>query len=301
MSFAFKHSDNVASQVRSIVLGQADKALEQIEAGDGFPAAVHQIRKTCKQTRGMLRLVRPCFERYREENEAFKSIAASLSSSRDSSVMVETFTGLFPPGAPYASEDVRPALEEVRIRLDARAMHVHEQTDQQTLLANAAERLRDAKQRINDWSFTEKGVHILLPGLEQSFRKLRRGLERARAEPSAETLHELRKSAKYHWYHVRLWQPAAPDLLSAHASMLDRVGDALGDHHNLAVLREWLETATIGHETLRDTLLHKVEMRQQVLLEEALPLLSQLAAEKPGALGRRYRQYWTLLGERDGR
>ena len=49
-------------------------------------------------------------------------------------------------------------------------------------------------------------------------------------------MHEWRKSVKTLWYQMRLVEPAAPSAIAPVIATLDRLGEALGDDHDLAVL-----------------------------------------------------------------
>src|SRR3546814_13842801 len=72
--------------MRRIAGEQIEKALASVEARDRSDA-IHDIRKRCKKLRGLVRLVRPVFDGYAQENAGFRRLADSISAARDSKVM----------------------------------------------------------------------------------------------------------------------------------------------------------------------------------------------------------------------
>jgi hypothetical protein len=92
---------------------------------------------------------------------------------------------------------------------------------------------------------------------------------------------------------VGLLHAAAPDLLRARKASLDRLGEMLGDHHNLAVLGDTL--AERGDGGVREA----ITEQQAILASDAFALGRQLTAEKPTALRDRFEQYWALLPEKN--
>ena len=63
-------------------------------------------------------------------------------------------------------------------------------------------------------------------------------MRRTIADPSAENVHEWRKRAKDIWYQLRIVRRAWPALLGETAGQAHVLADLLGDHHDLAMLRE---------------------------------------------------------------
>ena len=85
----------------------------------------------------------------------------------------------------------------------------------------------------------------------------------------------------------------APQLLKGRLASLSELGDVLGAHHDLAVLSHALQDAA-NAGAVQDVIVRQ----QDGLVAEALTLGRQLAAEKPGAIRRRFEAYWELLEER---
>jgi CHAD domain-containing protein len=284
MAYAFKQTSGVADQVRAIAIEQIDKGLDAIGANDDFDKTVHTLRKCSKKLRALLKLVRPAFEDYEPEKEAIKAIAAQFSVARDAAVMVETLSGLGEPAG-------EPVLE----RLKERARHLRSQMGEETLLASARSQLEDLRQRARGWSFGASGRAIVLPGLRKSYSRFRKGFAKASESGDSETIHEWRKAAKTHWYHTRLFEPAAPDVLGGALVNLDKLGTMLGDHQNLAVLASWIETNILPGDDALERLRATIDARERELAKASLALGRQFVVEKPAALALRFEQYWQML------
>jgi len=115
-------------------------------------------------------------------------------------------------------------------------------------------------------------------------------MKRVRKKRRNEDVHQWRKRIKDLWYQLRIVRKMWPALLDETADQAHELADLLGDHHDLAVLREDLK----AREGLSDekALVTAIECRQGELLDAALDLGARLHAEKPKALLRRLSAYW---------
>src|SRR5262249_7670782 len=137
---------------------------------------------------------------------------------------------------PTANSDLRP----IRTGLDERKREVRRRlSGNRGLVANIRSGLRKAEKRARQSPVGHHGWSVLGPGLKRVYRKGRESLGRAQNESSVENLHELRKQAKYLWNDLKILKPAAPPPLGRRIATLDRLGDALGDDHDRAVLRDY--------------------------------------------------------------
>jgi hypothetical protein len=74
----------------------------------------------------------------------------------------------------------------------------------------------------------------------------------------------------------------------------DRMGDLLGDDHDLAVLRRMLtdDPGRFGDEGDREVLLALIDRRRAELEQEAMVLGRRFSQDSPGDFTRRLRGYW---------
>lgn len=293
MGFEFTQRSGIEAQVRELAREQIDKALAEAgQEGVDFGKVVHGLRRRCKKLRGLLRLIEPHFKNWKRENRAFRDAADVLSGTRDAAVLVETLAHLL--AFDRSGEDgARIDADQGTVLtqwLEGRVGSPPEGDDRARMLEEFVELVQAAGKRVKDWSLSGRAFDKIGDGLVDTYRRMREGLASAEAEQTAEALHDWRKDCKYHWHHVTLLLPAAPDLLRSRRAAIDRLAEMLGDHHNLAALDETLA----AHEAIA-TVREVIAERQAMLAFDALVLGRQLTAEKPAMLGDRFAQYWSLL------
>ena len=121
-------------------------------------------------------------------------------------------------------------------------------------------------------------------------------MRRAESAPSEENFHQWRKRAKDLWYDLRILHGAWPEILGATAEEAHRLSDLLGDHHDLAVLREDLGSRRFSNED-SEALAAAISSREAELAGDAFELGHRLYAEKPKAFRARLRAYWRAWRE----
>ena len=95
MAYRFsKSQDTVQDGVRKIATDLIDKAIDATKQRQSPERTVHELRKTCKRLRGLIRLVRPVFADYHTENAAFRDAGRKLSYLRDTAVLIQTYDSL---------------------------------------------------------------------------------------------------------------------------------------------------------------------------------------------------------------
>lgn len=231
MPFRFIRSDGTAEAgVRRIACEQIDEALAAIRSGELEPErVVHEVRKRCKALRALIRLVRPAFPAYARENAAIRDIARLLRRSRDGKVLADTFDAL--TAEPDDALDPR-ALRLLRKRL---AQRTDKGRPLRQSLGDCEERLVALRVRAAGWLLTAHGWDALAEGLAKTLGAARRHMKRARTgDPAAS--HEWRKHVKHHWHQLRLLCAVAPDAVGRRAKRTARLGDMLGDRHDLDLL-----------------------------------------------------------------
>ncbi len=294
MSYRLKTGDDaVTDGVRRVAKSQIDAALAEIDdEGIDRTETVHQVRKRCKKLRGLLRLVRPAFPAYADENAAFRDAARLLSGVRDAAVMVETYDAL---AARFGRDFDAARFQPVRDHLVERKRAVEGEGELvDARLALFRETMEEARKRAKAWTLEAEGAAALAGGYEKTFKRGAKALKAARAEPAAENLHELRKRAKYHWYHVRLLREVWPAVTAALDDELDRLGDLLGDEHDLAVFEEEigrLSRAGVERDVLKD-LAALARRRREELQTAALALAARAFSGKAGAAAKRMGALW---------
>jgi hypothetical protein len=112
--------------------------------------------------------------------------------------------------------------------------------------------------------------------------------------PSEARFHRWRKRAKYDWYHLRLIRGIWKPVMNARRDEAARLGEALGDLHDLQVLRRTLqgESDRFGSLTGLTDFLRLIDSESQSLRRTARPLGRRLFAIKPKRQIRLWRAWW---------
>lgn len=272
MAYRIKPRDRTAqAALRRIACSQIDRAIAEIDAA-GLPRdeVVHRVRRRVKKLRALLRIVRPHFDRYRAESIALRDIARLLSPSRDAAVMRQTLDRLMrAPELALVPGDAA----WLRIGEDAGA-----DVDIEAALATVRERFDAARDRVAGWTLDTQRLDAIAEGLETSYRRARKAMAAAEAEP--ERLHEWRKRVKAHGFHRLLLRRALPGALRADRAWLDELGELLGDLNDLAMLRARVR-ATSDAPPQAARLLAAIGRRERELTASALDAGARLFRRKP--------------------
>lgn len=285
-SYELKGDEELAAGLKRVAAGRAERALERLRGdGEDAPDAIHGARKDMKKLRAVLRVSRRALPKqiYREENRRYRDAARALSASRDAEVKLETLDVLVERNG----ELPREAAETWRQILDR-----DREAAVNTAHAEAAIGLIEAgPEGVRGWPLEGDSWKLVGGEVRRAYRRGRRAMATAVADPSEQNFHEWRKRGKDLWYQLRLLGPAWSGPLEAAAEEAHRLTDLLGDHHDLAVLRADLRERRLGEEETR-ALEAAIDGRQEKLADEAFDLGRRLYAEPPKTYTRRLRRYW---------
>lgn len=259
-------------------------AIEQIDNAclilhdPGLPVArrVHGARKRIKMLRAIMRLLRgPLGDRFADVNRLLRDAGRALSASRDAEVVRNTFAEVVAAGVPGVAAELVETLTAI---LDGRADGRRADGTQADVAASGDVEvaLRGLSASIAGWDLAEFDRAALIDACTATYRKGRHELKRARKRATPARLHQWRKRAKEHWYHLRL-------LGDPRREAFDELGDVLGRANDFAVLRQVVraEMEQIGAEETRLALDTEIERRRAELAAEALRRGDDLYAASP--------------------
>jgi len=275
MAYSIERDESLSAAVVRIMNEQIVRARERLtDMQSPEEKRVHDARKRFKETRALIRLVRePLGDQFALENAWFRDAGRELASTRDEAAILEALEKL----------DVSPRIKET-------AKHAIEESHPQqehsrpldTIVASLVEQLVFPSVRIASWPPIEDSFDSIAGGLGDAYRGGRRGLK----SNSAEELHEWRKRVKEHWYHAQLLRAMWPPMMKAYAGVLEDLSHALGDHHDLHVLRD-----RVGARQYK--LLAAIDAKQRALTVEAMDIGRRVYAERPRRWVARMREYWS--------
>lgn len=292
MVYAFDHTDTIEAQLRTIAGYQIGEALSALDCSKKKRAVgVHAVRKRCKKLRGLIRIVRPVFADYKEENATFRKIAHLFDDLRDAQVALDTFDLLTKNCK--VQVDTR-AFVSLSREIIAQRKEIVSDPDWQDRRKQAQALLKKSRKRSKKWSLSAESWDALRGGVEMTYGRARQARDAVIEEPSALNHHLWRKRAKYHWCHTLLIKRAFPEILKPYASLLDELTDDLGKHHDIHVFSELLrgEARPFTDEDALATLLAAADSRSALLETKAERLGAKLFADETIALSNRWTIWW---------
>ena len=282
--------------IRRIARGQLDEAHEGLDRASDrkIGDAVHETRKSLKRLRASVRVARAPLgdDRYRRENADFREAGRLLSGVRDSKVLIDTLDALNERAADEISPEATAAL---RARLDDEHQQALESLrGDRVVVETVLAKLKSARRRTARWIFEADDFDALTPGIERIYRRGRKRMRAAVDEPSTENLHEWRKRVKDFWHATQIVRPASPKRLKKLGKRTHDLSDLLGDDHDLAVLRDYVEQhpACFEDDEARLALEALIDRRRQALQEQAFQLAKGIFKQPPKRFARTLERGW---------
>jgi CHAD domain-containing protein len=264
---------------RRVLVEQLRSTRSALAAPPLSDAVVHAIRKDLKRVRAGLRLLRePLGDKaYRRLNRTVRNAARPLTPVRDAKVMLQLFDRVLSSvrvGSPLGMlGELRDSLqgELNRHRVELKSDQLHEMCNRLNVVERSLRRLSRSRLRRADLNVALKNAH----------KKARGAFKCAIEEPSDETLHEWRKQVKYEASQLELLQPLNPKKIGPIVRRAQKLGDHLGDDHDLAILCDWIDARSRSCEfpalaKNRATVLEELNPRRMKSQRDALRLGASL-------------------------
>ncbi len=301
MTYRLDPGRPLTDEVRRVALDCLDDAIERLgRAGageDDLERDVHQSRKRAKETRGLLRLIRPALgEVYATANAEVRDGAGELSALRDTHALLGTVERL----ASSLDGPDRDGLDVVAGHLRVAAAAVtHDVDADDPRVAVARSRMQTARAIVASWP-GDVDVTSVRGGVTKIARQGRAAWKSVREETDDERMHRWRKRVKYLWYEARLLEAADPDGIGPLVEQLDQLSDLLGDEHDLTVLVEHLEGSGAADGVDVDRLVAHARSRQAALRASAFELGRRVYGDGVDAIVERLVGPWAGAGRADG-
>jgi hypothetical protein len=257
---------------------------------------VHEIRKALKRLRALLRLLRGELgsKRYARENTLLRDCGQRLAGARDAEVMLGTLDSLVRRDPSHLSHSaaVRALRAQLLAERDAAAAHaIRDARVREEVLGE----LRAVRSRVARWELRERGFKLVAPGLENIYRRGRGRMRTARRRQSVEALHVWRKHVKELRYAAETLDRGGKAFKPVRrlARRADRLGEMLGEEHDLALLEARVRERSrqfAGERKARKRLLKLIARRRAQLRKRALRAGKRLYQRKPRRLQRRLRR-----------
>jgi CHAD domain-containing protein len=288
VAYRFEPREASGSALQRIAVEEVEQALELLRSEESsLDERVHEVRKHLKKLRAVLALAEGSANGTDvvQQAKTVRRAARALAPLRGEAALLESFETLersFPDRMDAGAAVKIRELLAPRISSTPPAENgLHEAEAE---LVRAQESLTGAKFRGSHWSSLE-------PGFRHTYARARAAYARATDQPGVDALHDFRTPAKRHLYQVHLLESIWPELLHVHRKELARVGDLLGEHHDLALLKAELEERDLDADALANVV-PLIEARSRDLEKQLFALGGRLFAERPKALARRFGAYF---------
>jgi CHAD domain-containing protein len=294
--FSISNDESISGNIRRILLDQI--AYIRRHAGKkqkDIHRSIHEIRKSIKRIRAVLRMVRDeiGYSSYYRENVFYRDLSRKLSEIRNYEVLSDSIHNL---QADLSNTIPAAAFKPLEMELNKQREEISGDLIRLTqLLKEISGEMDDAKERIHDFMMEHDDFRALEGGIIRIYRQGRRYLHDIREDPDPTRLHDMRKRMKYFWYQVDLLQPIFPGPMKAYARTLETITESLGVYHDLVVLQEFLsETNIITDAVINETLLQACDAKKSMLLSRIWIMADTAYSEKPRALVDRLASYWKV-------
>lgn len=296
MGYQLYVGENLRDAVRRIVTERVDYAIEQLEKMSGNrDKQIHEARKSFKQIRAVLRLIRGSLDTdvYSQENETYRDAGRALSALRDAFVRMETLDEALQK---IDNPEARAIASMLREHLQERYNEAHKNiVEDRTIGDEVIATLKEARERIQQWQLEEHDFDLFAKGLKKNYRQGVGAMQTAFEEEFvAEAFHDWRKRTKYLWNHMRVLETLNAPMLSPYVANLDELGDMLGLANDFAVLQESLHDYEMGETPGGQILLQELEKQRITLLKQAEQLGKQIYSEAPKMFVARLRGYYWM-------
>jgi len=294
MALRLKRDAPIAAEVRRLVLQQLEAAISELRVV-GDPAsdeATHDARRRVKKIRAVIRLVQPDLDKTsRAFDRELKDVSRMLAPVADGQGIIETLDAI---ARRYRKLLPTSAVRSIRAGLRERSARIDREANARGIIRMAADTLRAERQRVRRWAIRGDGFSAVASGLEESYRRARKGMILAWSKPSAHHYHSWRRYVKDLWFHVRLVEENCANQLLPYQLRLEALDGVLGEYHNLVILREVL--ADDGYASRDETArcLRVVARYQRLLRHHAETLGVRIYGEKPRRYVRHVKRLWIV-------
>jgi CHAD domain-containing protein len=299
MGLTIKRNETARRAVRRLGCKLSRNALDALKNCETLEA-VHEVRKSLKQLRALLRLVRSGLGRghYARITKRLKKAGALLAPVRDASIRVSALallTDSFEKKHPHRRlTGCRRVLAEDCRKTEQKAPRK---------LKRSRRLLKRISRDFSTMAASRSGWKVLGPGIRRSYCEGQRAWRKARERGTSDDFHEWRKRSKELLYHARFLGGIWPEQMNALEAELNALDDYLGEAHDLAILAGDGTLKRLADKPVDDlkALKKLALLRQRELHAKALALGTRLFQEKSSSFCERLRLFWRRWRRKPGR
>jgi CHAD domain-containing protein len=278
--FSLEVGEPTSAGLHRILVEQVELGTWHLERAQLSDTHVHEVRKATKRVRAVLRMLGDDIESrdYTRLNAEVRDLARELSQIRSAVVKVDLLESL--------------VVEDDQLIFDTRGLHgeLLAAADKERHGLDDSEvdglslRFTAVRSEIEKIEFHDNAT-ASLGGIRRTYRRGRKSMTRAYAEPTIEIFHIWRKQVKYLRHQMEIVQslgaPTIPDLVAD----LEEIGEGLGGDHDLADLERAADTVAVGtlSSSTRQHLKEVIDSRRYGLELRLKPIATRVYGADPGA------------------
>lgn len=267
------------SEFPAVILAEIDVARAVLKRIDTDPLyAVHEARKSIKKARSGARLMRKTDKAAsRRINAAGRRAAHVLEEARDA----DSLEQIARAAAIHCEDDAISAV----LRAEGERAHKDGlRVDRERAAGQALANLDAMAGEVGKIALPDDPDSAMAKGLKRTYKRMRKRYKTAKADPTGETLHELRKRVKDWRYHTSALKEVWPETVKKRRKKAKKTADLIGRHHDLTRLIDRLEDREGPHV---DAAVETLRARRKALEKKALKQAGKLFKYDPGELERK--------------
>jgi CHAD domain-containing protein len=291
----YKH-ELAINGIRRIIRWQLKYALDLLrdESADK-EKVVHELRKTLKRIRAVLRLVRVEIgeDQFKQYNLYLRDTARKIAPLRDVAVYKAMVKHIASRNPHTFDEPLKVLLNDLDQEYMLLAKKYFEEEKILSVVQEDLEKMTDMPKKL--WLF-HKNFGLFYGGLLRVFERGRNQLQDTIRVPTMENFHDLRKRVKYLWHIHQVLKQSWPRMFNLISKSLEESSENLGLEHDLAILSRYILSKYEPEKALDQftPLLQFIAGERENLQARILSSAYYLYAEKPVEFTRRMQKYWNI-------
>ena len=293
--FSITNNEEISVAIHRILTEQYEFVIDTCKNYDDPHIAIHDIRKSFKRIRAVLKLIKPDipFETYKRENILVRDLSRRFSKARNLHVFAEEFETIVAAGILKLSEETT---EKVRSHFKEKESTAVQLLIDLDIFNLVAIRTEEAKNRVAKIDFSTLGPHTIYKGVRDVFSWGQKQMMQTQQIPTDLNLHEMRKRIKALMYLVQLIKDVSPDFFTGYYEGLKSASLALGDDHNMAEMLSYIDT--MDNQVIpwdeKQMLREYIKSQRQQIQVDVWPLIAKLYTGQADEFAERIKSYWLL-------
>jgi len=298
MAYRIKRKERVGKGIRRILREQLGRAVEMAGDRDGNQEErVHDVRTRLKRSRAALELINPQVGKQAKKTERrLRKVGRRLARPRDVVVQAHTFRIL---GTRLSRELPVGLLERMR-GVGEQLQHTLDDKAVEKALRRTARALKRMRRRLRKWPIA-RDRRAVGKGITRSYREARRALAAVQADPTSDRFHDWRKQVKVLSNELKIVGRAVPELATRYLAKLEKLGELLGQVHDLDCAAATAEKHPrwFGSEADCEAVRGLVAEHRVVLEREAFALAAGVFAGRPRDVRELVESGWKIWRKRE--